>query len=1044
MKNKEEKKKEAIDFCIKNNRLPSQYNSDEKKLYAFIIKYKDTDPEINEIYEKYKRNLRITKKEAIDFCIKNNRLPQRNTSDQYEKSLYYFFLREKDRDPEIKKIYEKYRRRHGIVKKEVIDFCIKNNRLPNNSDPYERRLYYFIISYKDKDPEIKKIYEKYRKKNFTEQIIDFLILHLEDLSILDKSQLLQIAQLQKLPKDLYEDILKYPSGKSKKKKIKDIIDDLKNREDIDKTSKTFDDILDEIVEKSESSVSEEENNFFEELHTGIDTTTASKILNPKKSMETILNSLDALGKFRECEFTGPEAIDYLVKSELLKLWNATIGFKDRSEALKVIEEYMMKRSESEFFRKVINIFLTEYKEVSGLEIPEGYSFPYEPLMMQKLTAYKVMTEHQIINYSETGTGKTNSGVLSARCIDSRITLVVAVNSTINNWTDKAIKVVYPDSKVYLKRDISDTTILDRNFYNFVVVNYEEFQNPDKFLEKWNPFLENNKVDFVILDEVQKVKSSNTKAITNRRKVIENILQVIDLKNGRDLEKEGRVVPVLALSATPVINTLNEGLSILSLLKGIDYTSVRNTRRSALACHFELVKCGLRMTEDLPTTERVITFPIKRNSKDISGVLGSKSFLVSVDRSNCLYKVGECIRRGYLQSGIKTIIYTDLVTDVIDQVSLYLQGLGFKVGEFTGRNEKTRETEKDKFINGNYDILLASEPISTGVNGLQYACGQMIILVSPWTYAEYHQLIGRINRKGTVFSEVKIIIPTIEYINENGDIWSLDNDRLARIKFKQTLADVIMTGEIPDEIITIEEAKRLASERLREFIESGKIDSTKRSEIPVQAENIKLSHKERHRGNRNQRDYFSVYQGFNQRISTSTCGGVFSKIIKSKEDWNKYHDLRNKAMGNIQDQPLQTIARDYLKSKKHKVIGDMGCGMNQLKTLLPENYEVISVDMYAADETVKVCNLMDTSKILPNESLDVAVYCLSLWSKDWREIIKDAYRILDYDGKIIIVEPVSSSSKSIDKVRATLQENGFSNISTTKDADEKFYYMTASK
>ena len=98
--------------------------------------------------------------------------------------------------------------------------------------------------------------------------------------------------------------------------------------------------------------------------------------------------------------------------------------------------------------------------------------------MQKLTAYMVKERSQFANWSETGTGKTLSGVLASRCIDSRVTLVIAVNSTVNNWTENAIRVAYPDSKVYQKKDISDSIILDRNFHSYVVVNYEEFQCSD--------------------------------------------------------------------------------------------------------------------------------------------------------------------------------------------------------------------------------------------------------------------------------------------------------------------------------------------------------------------------------------------------------------------------------------------------------------------------------------------------------------------------------------------------------------------------------------
>ena len=865
-------------------------------------------------------------------------------------------------------------------------------------------------------------------------------IHLEDLSLLDKTQLLQIAFLKKLPKDIYEEIIECPKGIERKRLLEDLPDRLEAIKD-GKNLKTFEDSLDEAIEVTKKVQDEEEKGFKEELKTGVDFTEKPSEFNPEKKLKEILGDITALGNFNDGDYDGPEAIEYLVSSEIQKLWNVAVRTSSQ-EMQKLIEEYMLKKNGSKFFNEVINTFLKQYQAVQEFEVPNGYSFPYEPFMMQKLTALMISERRQFANWSETGSGKTISGVLTSRYIDSKITLVIAVNSTVSNWTENAIRQAYPNSKVYTKKHISGETKLDTNFYNYVVVNYEEFQNPDKYATKWKPFLDNNRIDFVILDEVQLVKIKTTGTISNRRKVIDNILQDIDLQHGRNLDKEGRIVPVLALSATPVINSLSEVLSLLSLLTGTEFDPIkRTTRRSALGCHFELTKRGIRLAEELPAAERSITFPIKREFNDLLGIIGINA-ISKIDTSSCLLKIGECIRRCYLQKGVKTLIYTDLVTNVIDNIVQYLQVSGFKVGEFTGRNERTRYQDMNEFVNGNLDVLIASKPISTGVDGLQKICNRIIILIPAWTYAEYHQLVGRLNRKGTEFSEVEIIIPTVEFVKNNGDSWSLDIERLTRIKFKKSLADVTINGNIPDEVITNEQALRMAKNSLTEFLKN---DSYKSSvEVPVVADEIRLTKKPRIRGDRNQRDYFSEFQGINQRISTSTVDGVFTKIIKNEEDWRRYHELRNKAIGDIQDQTINVIARDLLKSRKHKIIADMGCGMNQLKTLLPNNYEIISVDMYAADETVKICNIINTSSIIPDNSLDVVVYSLSLWSRNWRDILTDAYRALDYDGKIIIAEPVSSSSKSIDKVKLALIEKGFTNISVTIDANDKYYYMTATK
>ena len=936
------------------------------------------------------------------------------------------------RDKKQKEVYNK-------LLKEIID--TKDWNLAKQDK--NQRLYTYIYYNKDTNEYAKTVWDQISVGKATMNWWkNKLHLYLEDLVLLDKTQLLQIAFLKKLPKDIYKEIVECPKGEERKKLIESIPDML---EDIKENQETFEDSLEEAVDAKITTQSEEEKKFKEDLKTGIDLAEKIGHVNPEERIKEIFSEINALGNMDEGDYDGPEAIDFLVSSEIQKLWNVVIRTSSHDEMQKLIEEYMLKKNSSKFFNRVTSIFLKQYQDVMEFVIPKGYSFPYEPLMMQKLTALMVSERRQFANWSETGSGKTISGVLTSRYIDSKITLIFAVNSTVSNWTENAIRQAYPDSKVYTKNHISENTKLDTNFYNYIVVNYEEFQNPDKYVNKWKPFLTNNKVDLVILDEIQKVKVKTTGTESIRRRIIENMLQDIDLRHGRDLQKEGRVVPVLALSATPVINSLNEVLSLLSLLRGVEFSPVtRTTRKSALGCHFELTKCGIRLAEESPATERLITFPIKRKFEDLSEISG-KNILNRIDTSACTMKIGECIRKGYLVKGTKTIIYTDLITNVIDIIVSYLQLRGFKVGEFTGRNGILRDSVMQDFIGGDTDILLASKPISTGVDGLQKICNRIIVLIPAWTYAEYHQLIGRINRKGTTFNEVDIIIPTVEFVKDNGDSWSLDNERLTRIRFKKALADVTVNGNIPDEIITDEQALKLAKNSLSEFLKNKTTDKNT-SETPVIATEIKPTGKPRVRGNRDRRDYWSELQDFNQLISASTTEHIFAEngVIKSKEDWLKYHELRDNSIGEIKDQPIYTIARDFIKSGKPKVLGDMGCGMNRLKTLLPDNYKVISVDWYAVDETVKVCNLQDTSSIISDCELDIAVYSLAFWGKDWRNVLKDAYRILDYDGKIIIAQPIRSESKSIEKVEKALAEHGFENIRIVKDAIGKYYYMIANK
>ena len=148
-------------------------------------------------------------------------------------------------------------------------------------------------------------------------------------------------------------------------------------------------------------------------------------------------------------------------------------------------------------------------------------------------------------------------------------------------------------------------------------------------------------------------------------------------------------------------------------------------------------------------------------------------------------------------------------------------MGFKVGVYTGSKSKlNREEALNEFIDGELDILLASRPIGTGVDGLQKVSDRMIILSLPWTNAELIQLVGRINRKGSNFSSsgVDIIIPLVSITGEEGSFrW--DYRKYNTITYKETIANAVVDGIIPDKLVKPKEILiKEATNAIPEFIE----------------------------------------------------------------------------------------------------------------------------------------------------------------------------------------------------------------------------------
>ena len=139
--------------------------------------------------------------------------------------------------------------------------------------------------------------------------------------------------------------------------------------------------------------------------------------------------------------------------------------------------------------------------------------------MQRLTAYRVLTERRLGNWSGVGAGKTLSAILASRVIDARLTVVVAFNSTVVPWA-KRITETYPNSNVHIKE--RGEIRLDPAKHTYLVLNFETFQQPDS-AAMVRRLVEKHQIDFVVLDEIQSVKQRTPKVTSKRRQVVSGLL-----------------------------------------------------------------------------------------------------------------------------------------------------------------------------------------------------------------------------------------------------------------------------------------------------------------------------------------------------------------------------------------------------------------------------------------------------------------------------------------------------------------------------------------
>ena len=668
-------------------------------------------------------------------------------------------------------------------------------------------------------------------------------------------------------------------------------------------------------------------------------------------------------------------------------------------------------------------YLEQYRGASELPIPEGYAFNkngelLHPNLMQRLAAYRVQRDYRIGNWSGTGAGKTLGAILASRVIGAKLTIIIGLNNTIlgedTGWAGD-IKNAFPSSNILIKekKDISFSKVQP----NYLLLNYETFQL-DNSKSVVDEILENHQVDLIVLDEVHSAKSRDQ--VESRRRMVINYL----LQRAAELNPELRV---LGMSATPVLNSLDEAVSLLEMIKGIEYLDLGTSAKlsNALAIHEQLVINGIRYVPNYSMELKEVPIEIVDNAvaDDLKKI--GKGQIAQVEITLLRSKLSTII--SLCKPG--TIIFSHYVESIFDELSDAVKAAGFKVARFNGDDK----TGIELFKQGKVDILIGSSALGTGVDGLQYVCNRMIIVCLPWTSAGYEQLIGRIYRQGSKFNKVEVFIPQV-VLSNNGENWSWDKQRHARIKYKKTLADAAVDGVVPEANLAspnlmLAESKRALDEWLAR-LESGEIREVPRKtlKVPLPKDAIESGI---HR--------YGDFSLMNQRFNTSKSSTSHERLVKDPEEFYLYHSLYREARQTWSEVPFEVIA-EQINKRPDWVVGDFGCGEALLSKSVRN--KVYSFDHVAINPSVIACDMSNTG--LDGEILDVAVFSLSLMGVNWQDYLKEAFRMLRPGGLLKISEPASGWDKdNFIELKKGIEIAGFQLLGDAK-LSSKFVYFDAAK
>jgi len=482
-------------------------------------------------------------------------------------------------------------------------------------------------------------------------------------------------------------------------------------------------------------------------------------------------------EFLESINVDEEAMQFYVNFEINELWKK--AFEDEKRTVEILKNEA--KTGNKYRDTVVSTFLSQYKAAKELKIPNEILKEFTPFLMQKYVAYKIKTKPNFGNFSGTGAGKTLSAIIASRIIEAKMTLIICPNDVVEHWK-KNIEQLFPNDEILVKKNVFYAKY-DKSKTQYLILNWDLIQQ--KHLVKQMLEFVKEKIDLVVLDEVHFSKITNEKAISERRKNLDGLLSKIRKKNPK--------VRTLGLSATPVVNNLLEGKSLLELMTGKYYDDVKTkaTVPNAVILYEKMTNSSIRQIPNYKISVNRHYTDVEVGKPNGISLAALHRYPLAIEQFLTEARIPEIIKR----INGPTIIYSEYVgtsfpgkRPIIEKIAEAVDDAGYSYGFYTGQNHLGLQDFLDKKI----QVLIASRPISTGIDGLQTVCTNLIFNTLPWTHALYQQIIGRIVRTGQGKNVVDI-----HHIKASIGGFPYDQTKLDRLKFKRTLADCAVDGLLPE-------------------------------------------------------------------------------------------------------------------------------------------------------------------------------------------------------------------------------------------------------
>ncbi len=262
----------------------------------------------------------------------------------------------------------------------------------------------------------------------------------------------------------------------------------------------------------------------------------------------------------------------------------------------------------------------------------------------------------------------------------------------------------------------------------------------------------------------------------------------------------------------------------------------------------------------------------------------------------------------------------------------------------------------------------------------------------------------------------LIIP-LTYAEVNGERWSWCESKMNRLLYKKGIADAAVDGVVPEGKLRTPAQAYQDTMGWLERLDAGELQVITRPQIIVPLPDRDPADVQRRQ--RRYGDFSTMNRTWNQSRSEFTN----QRLKSNPEEWAQYHTLYREARKDWAVVPYEDMIRWY-QQRSGYTIGDFGCGEAKIAEALSDQHTVFSFDHVAINDDVTACDMAHVP--LDDETLDVAIFSLSLMGANFNDYIQEAYRTLKLDGHVHIIEATSRFSDRVSFVNG-LKRLGFDNV-----------------